>query len=280
MPNMTPIPYHLLALAILAKCGSAYEWITGYEPFTLVSDHAAIDLDQQKIDELLRLASIDSAQNIYEKGGNSQSIARLMILNPENVTVPVIFAGAQVVGMSAAGNHVFGSLVEDLSFNSSGSDHVEALVQYPTKTMADEPHCRVGGLVSIKAESKGGCEFSRGFMELGQILFQESQITLNYTYDSGDDTFNGRTIQKFSLNAKDEMFKRKEDSPYEDFTKFLNYYGEFDYGDHWIQAAFDQQATKFRNGNVDFSLVNTEGLEGTSRSRRRNSVCGERAQLS
>lgn len=105
--------------------------------------------------------------------------------------------------------------------------------------------------------------FTSGFTEVGQLLILDPQMILNYTYNSRDDTFNGRTIQKFSLSAKEEMYTCQQNCPYSDFTKFVKYYGEFDYGDQWIQAAFEKKSTNFENGNMDFSVADRGGVEGT-----------------
>jgi hypothetical protein len=284
---MTRISFQLLLLTLLGYYGLAYEWIAGYEPFTRVTDHAAIDLDQQKIDELLKLGSIESVKSIYEKGAYSQSIARMKILNTGNLPETVLPSGTQVMGRSTSGNLVFGHVLQDLSFNSSSSEDVEILVQYPANSKANELNCRVGGLVSINSATRSGCKYLRpsfllvqdnlsylfhdlghpGFTEFGQLMIMDPEMIFNYTYDSRDDTFNGRTIQQFSLLAKDEMYACQKNCPYSDFAKFVNYYGAFDYGDQWIQAAFDQKATNFDNGNVDFSVAGRGGVEGTCYSR-------------
>jgi hypothetical protein len=57
--------------------GLAYVWIAGYEPRTLVTDHAVIDLDQEEIERLLTLRRLDSVKAIYKKGGHSQPIAQI-----------------------------------------------------------------------------------------------------------------------------------------------------------------------------------------------------------
>jgi hypothetical protein len=48
---------------------------------------------------------------------------------------------------------------------------------------------------------------------------------------------------------------------YPDFTKFFQYYGNFDYADKWIEAAFFSQQTNFQNGrgNANFAEFSTKG---------------------
>lgn len=59
-----------------------------------------------------------------------------------------------------------------------------------------------------------------------------------------------RTIQGFSLNAATKM---KEEPTH---MAAFKYYGNHDYGDKWVTAAFDKKKTGFsKNGNADFSSV-------------------------
>lgn len=168
--EMAPLLCQILILSALAIRGSAFEWIAGYEPYTRVSDHAAIDLDQQTIDGLLKLGSIESVKGIYENGGYSQSIAKLQILNSVNLTGTTVPSGTQVMGRSTSGIQIFALLMHDLSFSSNSSEELEALVQYPSKSLANELNCRMGGLISINSEAKSGCKFSNCFFR-GPTLF-------------------------------------------------------------------------------------------------------------
>lgn len=89
----------------------------------------------------------------------------------------------------------------------------------------------------------------------------ESDVKFEYTYNLQQDNINGRTIQRFSTLAEKEMAACGKNCPYEDFSKFASYYGEYDYGDKWIQAAFHQTRTSFDNGNIDFSNVGKQEME-------------------
>jgi len=47
----------------------------------------------------------------------------------------------------------------------------------------------------------------------------------------------------------------QENDPYfPDFQKFVDYYGQPDYADAWITAAFEAESTSFKNGNADFGI--------------------------
>jgi hypothetical protein len=78
-------------------------------------------------------------------------------------------------------------------------------------------------------------------------------VSLPYTYTPATDNRNGRNIQGFSTNAIDKMRKCDTCDYYEDFQKFVDYYGDVFYADKWVSAAFDESNTAFDNGNGDFS---------------------------
>jgi hypothetical protein len=50
--------------------------------------------------------------------------------------------------------------------------------------------------------------------------------------------------------------------PPETYAKFVDYYGAYDYGDDWIQAAFAGTTTNFTHANADFGLLSKEGRAG------------------
>jgi hypothetical protein len=83
--------------------------------------------------------------------------------------------------------------------------------------------------------------------------------TFEYTYDNRRDNNNARTIQKFSTEASKVMKNCNDGSDcyHDDFQKFVNYYGDADYGDKWITAASKGLATDFSmsRGDADFSII-------------------------
>ncbi|CAJ1931944.1 unnamed protein product [Cylindrotheca closterium] len=239
-------------IAFLVPYVSSAEFFVGYEAQTRVTDHAAIDIDQQKIDLMLALGRLENVKKIYEQGGNSQSIARVNIIDSNiDVNTVAIPSGTEVVGKSVLGNQVYGTLLLGL-----GPNDDEALIQYPPKTMESNRNCQVGGLVSMDLEMTDGC-----FADSGELRVLDSDIHFEYSYNSQFDNFNGRTIQRFSLFAEEEMAACGKNCPYNDFAKFVNYYGEYDYADKWIQAAFFEKSTSFDRGNIDFSEVGKKALE-------------------
>jgi len=57
------------------------------------------------------------------------------------------------------------------------------------------------------------------------------------------------------------MLKGCPGCPYKDFKYFYDYYGTPDYAHQWIEAAFDGESTKFRNGNADFGKYGFVGRQ-------------------
>ena len=91
-----------------------FEWLAGYKPATLVTDFAAIDLDQKIIEEALDERRLDAAHFVYEKGGNSKSVARLMLHNMGMPTLKSIPSGTEVLGWSESGRPIRGILMHPL----------------------------------------------------------------------------------------------------------------------------------------------------------------------
>jgi hypothetical protein len=84
-----------------------------------------------------------------------------------------------------------------------------------------------------------------------------------YFYDIRQENFNGRFLKRFSIEA-DKVMRPCPECPYlPDFQKFFNFYGNADYADKWISAAFYNEQTNFENGrgNADFAGYNKGALE-------------------
>lgn len=104
-----------------------------------------------------------------------------------------------------------------------------------------------------------------GQLEFIPIANPDVATIFNYTYDIRADNKNFRTIQMFSTEA----FKAMKNCPdssiecfYDDFQLFVDYYGDTDYGNKWINAAANGTNTGFKTGrgNADFKdMVGTRG---------------------
>jgi hypothetical protein len=172
--TMTRDLFLVLSLA-LAACGEinaeepnslleaprrlAEDWIAGYEPRTFVKNHAAIDLDQAQIENLLDQRHLTSAKTIYVQGGHSQSIARLKLLDAPPPVKPIL-SETLVLGRTNVGVLVRGNLIEELTWTSSDKE-VNILVEYNTnEEQMEYVDCQVGGLVSISSANRDGCEYN------------------------------------------------------------------------------------------------------------------------
>ena len=250
-----PTRFFFIIPLLFTTSSAEYEWIGGYEPKTLVTDHAAIDLDQKEMELLLRFGKISLVKEIYEEGGYSQSIARLKVIKADDPPTTIIPSGTMVIGENESGQKVNGRLINDFIFNATTKED-NLLVEYTTSSDPQRYHgCQVGALTSINSEKKDGC-----FAGTGKLQIIDPPYQLDYFYSPKYDNINGRTIQKFSILAKEEMGSCKN-CPYPDFIKFFEYYGSEDYGDRFIQSAFDEVQTQFENGNADFSRVGRAGVE-------------------
>lgn len=135
-----------------------FEWLGGYQPRSLITDHAAIDLDQKVIETLLGLRQLNLAKTIYEEGGHSQAIARIISNQPPEPPAQPVPRGTPVVGTSDEGKVIHGSLSEDLMWDTDNK-FVELLVQYTANTdQTNYVGCQVGGLTVASMAYKDGCK--------------------------------------------------------------------------------------------------------------------------
>jgi len=76
-----------------------------------------------------------------------------------------------------------------------------------------------------------------------------------YEYDIRQENVNGRTLKRMSMQAAELMKYCPTCGFYSDYAKFVKYYGDYNYGNVWVTAAFDQTRTTFQSGrgNADFS---------------------------
>ncbi|CAB9527994.1 expressed unknown protein [Seminavis robusta] len=221
------------------------ELFISYEPQTAVTDHAAIDLDQQAIEQQLAAGTDEgraSAKDIYTNGAYSKTYAVLQLSAPLTSEVQ---KGVEVTGKNANGDEILGNV---LDVAEEGDTTIR--VQYKTSNVqATYSTCQVGASPDPVTT---GCFAPSGDIKAG------ANDPFTYTYDVSTGNQNARTIQGFSLQAKAKMYEC-EKCPYDTYKKFYDYYGAFDYANQWVLAAFNNANIAFTNGGADFSKYQTEG---------------------
>ncbi|KAL3909438.1 MAG: hypothetical protein SGILL_008088, partial [Bacillariaceae sp.] len=219
--------------------------IAGYEPRSQVTDHNAIDLDQQLMETQLALGttqSYETAKNIYTSGSHSKSIAT-MTLNTGLINA--IESGKVVSGVSASGTEINGKTTQAYP---AGSTSIS--IQYQTLPIQSAyVGCQVGASPSPNTD---GCFTATGTLTI------EGEGSFTYAYDPLSDNNNGRTLQGFSTAGKEKMHDCPN-CPYVTYEKFYQYYGAFDYANQWVLAAFNGQPTNFANGNANFRQYEITG---------------------
>jgi len=204
-----------------------------------VADAAALDLDQRTLIGRLSLGTdggLAAAARIYAEGGFSGPCADLTLV--DGSIMADIGRGTSLLGSSLGGDDVLLTALEDAAAGS-----IRLRVRYAVESAAFVGSCRVGG---NPAADLSGCLAQSGNIYVGDQRYP-------YVYSPLEDNYNTRTLAGLGAAARDAH----ADTP--TFKKFLAYYGETDYANEWILAAFGGLPTFFRNGNPDFSRFDQEG---------------------
>lgn len=107
------------------------------------------------------------------------------------------------------------------------------------------------------------CSSCSGLQAEGNITIDDDQ-SFYYTYNVSESNSNDRALIELSRHAESRMWTCSH-CPFDDFSKYYNYYGEFDYADRIIQDAFRGQEMKLDHGNMDFGYYSKYGLKGTNK---------------
>mmetsp|Transcript_16822 Transcript_16822/g.27930 ORF Transcript_16822/g.27930 Transcript_16822/m.27930 type:complete len:557 (-) Transcript_16822:69-1739(-) len=236
--------FKILALSALIAQASAdpssirsrrlsYQELVGYEPRSQVTDHAAIALDQAQMEVALGAKDFELAKLIYNNGGSSKSFAVLTITG----NVPTfIKKRTPLSALDDNGNTITGVVMKDTN---EGAGTIQ--FQYDTSDNQDSHvGCQVGALAA-SAQTTTGCLVSGGSVTVN------GGAELPYSYDPTTQNTNGRTLAGFSRQAKDKLHDCDEGDacPYVTYTKFYNYYKNFDYGHIWVSAGLDKTTASF-----------------------------------
>jgi hypothetical protein len=263
-----------------------------YQPATAASskDRAAtLSKDFQWMEAYLAKGTStgrDQAKSIYELGSFCQSYAELTLSSPLAEDIPV---GLSVTGTPTSTTE----LVEGMVLHSIPAGSTTLSVRYLSATAAGNnlDVCSVGG---NPVPLLDGCKLlvlvlltlsfhlhsitflpppiivmmMIGFAPSGTLkLFNgtSSMPLLKLGYESYvplQQTKNALSLQKLSTSLLDGAASRSGTTTTSSFSKLLEsytqYYGSADYADQWIQAAFAGTTTRFKNGNANFSLLESK----------------------
>eukprot|EP00560_Eucampia_antarctica_P008856 CAMPEP_0197822788 /NCGR_PEP_ID=MMETSP1437-20131217/52_1 /TAXON_ID=49252 ORGANISM="Eucampia antarctica, Strain CCMP1452" /NCGR_SAMPLE_ID=MMETSP1437 /ASSEMBLY_ACC=CAM_ASM_001096 /LENGTH=282 /DNA_ID=CAMNT_0043421589 /DNA_START=111 /DNA_END=955 /DNA_ORIENTATION=- len=221
----------------------SYEKIAGYEPNSKVTDHNAIDLDQNEMMLLISDKTEDSfraALKVFQEGGHSKSYAEVTVPGlttsiSKKTALSVSFNGTTIKGKAYA-DYAGGTAGGIVKFQYATGDIQESYVD-----------CQVGGL-PIDKQNYVGC-----LPESGNLKVDTGTEEFPYTYSQKENNKNGRTISKFSTSAQEKMGDCAT-CPYSEYNKFRIYYGVPNYADHWVTQALLGLKTQFTgpSGTPDF----------------------------
>merc|ERR1719162_114861 len=217
----------LIALLSSASAGGYNTRISGYAPGTDVVDHGNIDLDQAAMEVAIgekTETGFAAGLAIYETGGNSKVSATmtLTVVLGSDISKGTILSGVGIDGFTVSGS----------ASDTANEGDSSVSVKYAGGT------CMSNG------------DTSRCFASSGTLTYGKNE----YAYTSVV-TSAGRTLKGFSTAVESKM------SDEEQAKYFHDYYGEWDYADVLVQAAFSGTSTDFTNGNADFSDLSLVGRE-------------------
>jgi len=223
------------------------ESIDTYIPRSEVTDAAAVDLDVHAIKKELGKQNDEgwtNAMAIYRQGAFSKPIATLTLSKPLQDSIS---SGTRVTGMAMDGSDIVGKTVGKTAANDTN-----IRIAYDNDIMeTGHTHCSVGGNPSPIID---GCLQSEGNVTIG------NDETFHYTYNISESNHNDRTLIDLSKRAESRMWSCSH-CPFEDFEKYYNYYGKFDYADRIIQYAFRGQEMELDHGNMDFGYYSKYGMK-------------------
>lgn len=237
--------------------------IAGYRPQTEVDEINAIAYDQRAIEQLLQKgdqSSFEQARHIYVKGGYASPYALVHIQSVGGSGLPF----AIEIGQKFTGVSVDGTVITATTFEKYAKGTTTIFLLYDHNEVSTP--CHVGGLAEPEY---GGCFVNNGELQVVPANNEHADATpaapLSYIYNYTKDNLNEHTIQGYSIHANGKFRPDGNSRPYmEDFQKYVDYYGMYDYADQIITAAFpldnktntdasSQQPFVFKSGTFDFA---------------------------
>jgi hypothetical protein len=140
-----------------------FEALAGYQPKSLITDEAAIDLDLETLEEIISTKSFRKSLPIYTQGGHSDSYAALQIRSRQSTSI-LLDEGQQVFGIAQNGTTVQGVVRASVTTHPgtfAGSEKSSLLsVSYDISSLQDAfVGCQVGALEALGQADFSGCKF-------------------------------------------------------------------------------------------------------------------------
>ena len=90
-------------------------------------------------------------------------------------------------------------------------------------------------------------------IDLDQLAMETTLSAGDWTvatqwYSNGGNSLSESTLQGFSTSAKKKMYDCPIGCPYKTYSKFYDYYGDYDYADKWVSAALSGTDMSFTSG--------------------------------
>ncbi len=152
----------------------SFESLAGYQPKSLITDEAAIDLDLKTLVEIIDTKSFRRALPVYVQGGHSDSYAVLQVQTKNSA---VIDAGQQLLGLNADGTIVHGPARTSVttfpgSISGSGKGALLSVNYDINSVQSSYVGCQVGALGMLGGALTSGCK-----LELWYSVFVKSNKT-------------------------------------------------------------------------------------------------------
>jgi hypothetical protein len=151
-------------------------------------------------------AGLTDAKNYYTQGAHSLSVATVTLAQPLSKALK---AGTPAIGEDDYNHQVHGTIYEDAVENDLILKFQYSVAENTTRL------CRVGAL-PVGDQVVTGCLRRQNTIDVPSTT--GAMLSYAYTYNPFSDNDNGRTLQKFSLDAKKKFYECSH-CPFDIFLK-------------------------------------------------------------
>jgi len=213
----------------------SFDEIAGYEPYTVVTDANAIDLDLGLMKTQLFANDEDDirkALNIYNNGGHAGQYAEITLTN--RALTAAVPDGTIALGTDLQNADVQGTVYGK---RSNGDTNIVFLYDI-SEVQSNYLDCQVGALQELGLERTRRCLAASGTIKIGEAG------SYSYNYDVSSQNKNLITLASFSTLASSNMLSCAN-CPHKTFEKFYKFYGEASFADKWVVSAAQAARAEF-----------------------------------